>query len=124
MTPIVSWAVAVSWIVFACHKLKAGGVIGWFLSAAFWQPLSKLCLSVYMLHLIYIIHYNYRHNPRSISFETLIRTGSSNVGTYFVVGFFFYILVEAPIGNLMNAVFDRSAEGKTEKEEKLPLLSG
>lgn len=47
------WACAICWIVFACHCLKSGGAIRSFLSHIYWQPLSKICLSIYIFHYIY-----------------------------------------------------------------------
>jgi hypothetical protein len=35
------WALGVCWIIFACYKLKTGGVIKWFLEHPFWQPIGK-----------------------------------------------------------------------------------
>lgn len=45
----VSWAIALSWIIFACVK-GYGGPINWFLSLSFWQPFSRLSYSLYIVH--------------------------------------------------------------------------
>ncbi|XP_055915470.1 nose resistant to fluoxetine protein 6-like [Eupeodes corollae] len=46
----VSWAVALAWIVFACH-FGFGGVIDAFLSHPFWQPLGRLTFALYLIHM-------------------------------------------------------------------------
>lgn len=45
----VSWAIALCYIIFACIN-KYGGPINWFLSHSLWQPLSRICYAVYLLH--------------------------------------------------------------------------
>lgn len=47
------WAIGISWIIFACQKLKTGGVIRWFLCLTFWQPIARMSLSIYLVHLVY-----------------------------------------------------------------------
>ncbi|XP_055842813.1 nose resistant to fluoxetine protein 6-like [Episyrphus balteatus] len=46
----VSWAIALTWIVFACH-FGFGGVVNTFLSHPFWQPLGRLTFSLYLIHM-------------------------------------------------------------------------
>lgn len=45
----VAWALALSYIIFACVH-GYGGPVNWFLSLSFWQPLSRLSYAIYMLH--------------------------------------------------------------------------
>lgn len=49
----LAWAIALSWIIFACQKLKTGGIIRWFLSHPYWQPIGRMSLSMYLVHVIY-----------------------------------------------------------------------
>ena len=49
----LAWAIAISWMIFACEKLKTGGIIRWFLSLPQWQPIAKMSLSMYLVHVIY-----------------------------------------------------------------------
>lgn len=45
----VGWAIALSYIIFACVH-GSGGPVNWFLSHPLWQPLSRLCYSIYIVH--------------------------------------------------------------------------
>lgn len=45
----VAWAIALCYIIFACIH-GYGGPVNWFLSYPAWQPISRLCYSIYLLH--------------------------------------------------------------------------
>lgn len=45
----VIWSIPICYIIFACAH-NSGGVINWFLSHQFWQPLSKLSFAIYLVH--------------------------------------------------------------------------
>jgi peptidoglycan/LPS O-acetylase OafA/YrhL len=45
------WAIGLCWIIFACHKLKTGGIVRWFLELPQWQPIARMSLSIYLVHL-------------------------------------------------------------------------
>lgn len=45
----IAWAVALCYIIFACVH-NYGGPVNWFLSHPLWQPLSRLCYSIYLVH--------------------------------------------------------------------------
>lgn len=45
----VAWAIALCYIIFACVH-NYGGPINWFLSHPLWQPLSRLCYAIYLIH--------------------------------------------------------------------------
>lgn len=49
----LAWAGAIFWIIFACQKLKTGGIIRWFLSLPQWQPIARMSLSMYLVHVVY-----------------------------------------------------------------------
>lgn len=50
----VGWAIALCYIIFACVH-NSGGFINWFLAHPLWQPISRLCYSIYLLHLPVIL---------------------------------------------------------------------
>lgn len=45
----VSWSIAICYIIFACVH-NYGGFFNWFLAHRFWQPLSRLSYSIYLMH--------------------------------------------------------------------------
>lgn len=49
------WAIAVAWLIFACHKLKSGGLVRWFLSLPEWQPIARISMAMYISHAFYQI---------------------------------------------------------------------
>lgn len=50
----VAWAIALCYIIFACVH-NAGGPVNRFLSHPLWQPFSRLCYSIYLMHIPVII---------------------------------------------------------------------
>lgn len=45
----IFWSIALCYIIFACVH-DSGGPINCFLSQPFWQPISKLSFSIYLIH--------------------------------------------------------------------------
>lgn len=104
------WACSISWIIFSCHHLKSGGLIRSLLSHHFWQPLSKLGLSVYLVHYIYInyVETNSLQPKDGFSLYWIIQISAGDVFISFFLGALFHLFVEAPIGNLIALLLDRS----------------
>ncbi|KAG0719426.1 O-acyltransferase like protein [Chionoecetes opilio] len=44
----LAWGVAVAWLVFACH-MGYGGLANSFLAHPFWQPLSRLTYTIFLI---------------------------------------------------------------------------
>lgn len=51
------WALALAWLIYACHHGYAG-VVNDFLSWSWWRPLSRLTFAVYMVHPLVMFSYN------------------------------------------------------------------
>ncbi|CRK86532.1 CLUMA_CG000223, isoform A [Clunio marinus] len=86
------WTCSISWIIFACHVLKSGNILRKFLSHSFWQPLSKICLSVYLAHFKYleITHLN----QKEFNVQTLwqkISIFTTDVVISFILGLILFI---------------------------------
>jgi len=47
----VSWAIALSWIIFACSH-GYGGFINWLLTWPQWQPICRLSYCMYLIHIV------------------------------------------------------------------------
>jgi peptidoglycan/LPS O-acetylase OafA/YrhL len=117
------WACSVCWIIFACHHLKTGGLIRSFLSHRFWQPLSKLSLSIYLIHYVYIGYVEMKELQPEKGFEfpwiVLISAGDITMSIFFA--FFFHLLVEAPIANLINFFISSRKNVEPELHAAQPL---
>lgn len=100
------WTCSISWIIFACHHLKSGKIVRSFLSQDFWRPLSKISLSVYLTHYIYIAltHYNQKE-VQWIGVWWEIHVHIADVVISFAVGGLFYLIVEAPTSRLVRLLF-------------------
>ncbi|XP_046851201.1 nose resistant to fluoxetine protein 6-like isoform X3 [Xenia sp. Carnegie-2017] len=48
------WALALAWVTYSCHY-NSGCLVGRFLSAKFWIPLSRLTFNVYLLHIFVLL---------------------------------------------------------------------
>lgn len=62
------WALGLAWIIFACQKLETGGFIRWLLCLNFWQPISRLTLSIYVTYNFYVF-FNIEQREDIIDFE-------------------------------------------------------
>lgn len=115
-----TWACSICWIVFACHQLKSGGFVRKFLSNHLWQPLSKMCLSIYLLHFLYIfmtVSDQKQLQVVEIWWQIHIHVGDLTISL--VLAAMFYILVEAPTANIIAIVWKQS--NKVTLSEKIPF---
>jgi peptidoglycan/LPS O-acetylase OafA/YrhL len=111
------FACAICWIIFACHNLKSGGILRKFLSLDFWQPLSKLCLSVYMVHLIYIMYtMDYGKVSRLPGLRWLIHVSVGDIVVSSVIGLILHLFVEAPAVKIVDCLLGKS---KTKEKSKI-----
>ncbi|XP_031639007.1 nose resistant to fluoxetine protein 6-like [Contarinia nasturtii] len=45
----VAWSIALFYITFACVN-NYGGPVNWFLAHPLWQPISRVCYAIYLIH--------------------------------------------------------------------------
>lgn len=50
----LAWAIGIATMIFACQVLKTGGLIRWFLSLPEWQPIGRMSLSIFLVHVFYL----------------------------------------------------------------------
>jgi hypothetical protein len=107
------WAVSICWIIFACHSLQSGFFIQKFLCHRSWQPLSKLCLSLYLTHFIYIMMTMANFKKRLIVdtwWEIHILVGDIFISI--ALAAIFYIVVEAPTANVIAILWKQADKAK------------
>jgi peptidoglycan/LPS O-acetylase OafA/YrhL len=123
------WALAVCWIIFGCHSLKSGGVIRRFLSHRAWQPLSKLSLNMYLLHMYFIYSTNGFFGVK-FSLLWMFHVHVGDIFFAILLGALAYVFIEAPAGKLVDFMWKLKEKStnlkierrKTEKIEKMPLM--
>lgn len=103
------WSLAVCYVIFACHQHQTGGLIRWFLSLDFWQPLSKIGLSVYIVHAIYLFTTEGNLAQKSsfgMWWNFMIHMSDILCST--VLGALLYLLVEAPTVLLLSLLWTQN----------------
>lgn len=96
------WAASICWIIYACHQLQSGGLLRRFLNQSSWQPLSKICLSVYLTHYLYI--FLTCMNLKELQWVETWWQIHIHIGDIFISFFIatiFYLVVEAPTVRLV-----------------------
>jgi peptidoglycan/LPS O-acetylase OafA/YrhL len=114
------WASSICWIIFACHHLKTGWIIRKLLSHRFWQPLSRLSLSIYLIHYVYI-NYNetYQFQPeQGFKLHRIVHISAGDITMSIFFATLFHLFVEAPIANLTALIWNRKQE-KSLKDLKI-----
>lgn len=102
-----AFACIICWKIFSCHILESGGcfdVFRWFTGLKFWQPISKMSMSIYLVHYIYIILTNGNHKQKVLHFMWWqIHVYIGDLAITVILSTIFYLLVEAPFMQLTSA---------------------
>lgn len=95
----IVWACLIGWIIYACHVLKSGGAVNWFLSLQLWQPIARISLSIYLIHDIYIVMSVVNMKERWYLEEAwLIHIIIGDLAISTMLGAVLYLVIEAPSG--------------------------
>lgn len=99
------WAISICWIIYACHQLASGGILRRFLSMNLWQPLSKLCLSTYLVHYIYLtLTFANQKDFQWHDEWAQIHIYVGDIIMSFAFGLILYIMVEAPSVRILQLI--------------------
>jgi peptidoglycan/LPS O-acetylase OafA/YrhL len=124
------WSLAICYIVFACHQHQTGGFIRWFLSLNLWQPLSKMGLSIYIFHYIYLDWDDFEIGQKSsfgMWFSFLLHMSDIVMTT--ILGAILYLFVEAPTGRILALMWSWKARNSfksfnvIKRESLVPMKS-
>lgn len=110
------WTLSICWIVFACHLLKSGGIVRWFLSLNLWQPLSRMSLSIYLINFVYIklTLVNQKSVPELDAWWQMhIYTADLVLAICF--GAILYLTVEAPTMKLLSLIWSPQSKIEWQK---------
>ena len=103
----VSWALAISWLIFGCQN-GTGGIIRWFLSLPHFQPLSRMSLSVYLTHRVYqIVKVASIKQPVYLNPFDLLHDFFGDVIMSLIIGTVVYLFIEAPFTNIENRLLNK-----------------
>ena len=67
ITAKLCWSLSIIWIIYACHN-GDGGIINRFLSNSKWIPMSRMCLTIYFIHVPILLSLGF-DNHQSIFFS-------------------------------------------------------
>lgn len=107
-----AWVCSIVWIIFACHYLKSGGVFRRFLVSRFWQPISKMCMSVYLTHYFCISLSIAADQKENIDVSSQIQRHIRDVLVSIPVAAVFFAVVEAPTVTIMKMLWKNNLEHK------------
>lgn len=106
------WAIAIAYIIFACHNRK-GGILNRFLSLQMFQPLAKMSLSIYLSHrIVQIVSVASIRQPIYLSPLSLLHVFFGDVVVSVLVGAVVYLCIEAPFATLESRLFRRKTSNK------------
>lgn len=94
---------SISWIIVYCHKFNCA--INGFLSHRCWHPISKMCLSIYLIHYVYQ-NLTLANQKKSYFVDTwwLVHVFIGDVIICFILSLLFYLAIESPMTQLANLV--------------------
>ncbi|XP_055304070.1 nose resistant to fluoxetine protein 6-like isoform X2 [Sitodiplosis mosellana] len=109
----VAWSIALIFIIFSCVH-NSGGPVNWFLSHPLWQPISRLCYSIYLLHFpcVMVVMSSMKASPY---FSELIAFHAF-IGNYMLTVFVAAIATlafESPIIIIEKLIFDQKKKPET-----------
>ena len=96
----------IGYMIFSFHLLKPSNIIRWFLSHPLWQPLSKLSLSIYLVHYVYIM-LSVSNTKQLIFYEFgwLVHVIAGDILMSTIYALMMYLILEAPIAKLIALYF-------------------
>jgi peptidoglycan/LPS O-acetylase OafA/YrhL len=121
----LTWGIALSFIVLACHH-KYGWWVDKILSWPFWIPLSRLTFLAYLIHpiVLYLVITALRSPAHYSNVTVAVYMVGCTVLAYAMAGLL-AVLVEFPFSNIEAAAFklvgSRSRERKEEPHQKEPV---
>lgn len=117
-------AVSICWVIFACHYLKSGGFLKDILEHTLWQPLSKMCLSIYLLHVLYIKMTRTDQGPIIMSgffWQTIVFAGDIMMSV--ILSGIMFLIIEAPGSQIVELIFKKNNKKIVNSEESKLLIN-
>lgn len=109
----VGWAIAICYVIFACHH-NYGGPVNWFLGHALWQPLSRLSYSMYLMQFL-VLYWTMGSTKHPFYFNELTCFVNA-VAIYTITAFvsiFTWLAIESPIPYIEKLIFQSKQKPTT-----------
>ncbi|CAF0942501.1 unnamed protein product, partial [Brachionus calyciflorus] len=102
----LTWPLAVSWIIFACHY-GYGGIINSILSSKVYIPLNRLSYCAYLIHPVIMItfYYSQEQLPHA-THSTLAYMAIGHIVVSLTLSFFYTLIFERPFNALERLVYN------------------
>lgn len=99
------FSLSISWIIVFCHKLNSDGAINRFLSHRCWHSTAKMCLSIYLVHYVYMT-LTLANQKESYYVDSwwLLHVFAGDVVICLALSLVFHLAVEVPLANLLNCI--------------------
>jgi hypothetical protein len=109
------WALACSWMIFACHN-GTGGIIRWFLQLPQWQVLGRMGLSLYLLSFMFqhFIIMNAKQPYYFDEFE-MIHLFWGDVGASILLATVGYLAFEVPFLTVESYIYNKFQDMKKKR---------
>lgn len=97
------FSLSIGWIIVSCHKLNSDGAINRFLSHRCWHSTAKMCLSIYLVHYVYMT-LTLANQKESYFVDSwwLLHVFAGDVVICFALSLIFHLTVEVPLANFAN----------------------
>lgn len=111
------FALSVAWIIFGCHN-GTGSIVNWILSRPIWQPLSRMSLCFYLIHVGGIIQQvASQRTPSYFSNGIMIHAATGDFIAGLVLATIAYLAIQAPILRIEKYIYGLFTNEKEELEQ-------
>lgn len=103
----ILWSIALCYIVFACVH-DSGGPVNWFLSYPLWQPISRVCYAIYLIHFSVLL--TLVASMKAPPYLNELMAFHAFIGSYILTVFISFIAslaFESPIVIIEKLIFNR-----------------
>lgn len=101
----LAWAVAVAWVIFACHH-GYGGIVNSILSRKAYLPITRLSFCAYLVHpAMMVIYYFLQEGLFHATILTLVYMAVGHIVMTFILSYFFHMFFELPFVALERLVY-------------------
>ncbi|CAL2040766.1 unnamed protein product [Caenorhabditis brenneri] len=116
----IAWSISLSWLIFALNRGQSG-LIGKFMSLAFWTPLGKLTFCAYLCHILIVnALFNLERSPPHFvgAFHTYLTKVIPSVVASCLFATIWTLLFEMPFAKLESFLLQKMMSRSKKENEK------